>query len=141
MNKVDFRRREFLRVTLGAGVAAIGLNAAERNIYWGLGLVTWKGKSNWPEILKDVDAAGFDGVEPFSAKLLTDDAMAELTAMVGLIAVKDQIRSIAASVEAARRRAIAGHGAEKPNPHTRHPHPQMSPSVTASGVRVRPFRL
>ena len=46
-----------------------------------------------------------------------DDAMAELSAMVGLTAVKDQVRSITASVEAARRRAIAGHGTEKPMQH------------------------
>ena len=78
MNKGDWRRREFLRATLCVGAAAMGLNAAERNIYWGLGLVTWKGKSNWPEILRDVDAAGFDGVEPFTAKFLNDEAMAEL---------------------------------------------------------------
>jgi len=49
--------------------------------------------------------------------ITVDEAMAELTAMVGLTAVKDQIRSITASVEAARRRAIAGHGAEKPMQH------------------------
>jgi SpoVK/Ycf46/Vps4 family AAA+-type ATPase len=46
-----------------------------------------------------------------------DEAMDELDAMIGLTAVKDQIRSIAASVEAARRRALAGHGAEKPMQH------------------------
>ena len=49
--------------------------------------------------------------------ITVDEAMAELTAMVGLAAVKDQIRSITASVEAARRRAIAGHGTEKPMQH------------------------
>jgi SpoVK/Ycf46/Vps4 family AAA+-type ATPase len=49
--------------------------------------------------------------------ITVDDAMAELTAMVGLTAVKDQIHSITASVEAARRRAMAGHGAEKPMQH------------------------
>jgi SpoVK/Ycf46/Vps4 family AAA+-type ATPase len=49
--------------------------------------------------------------------ITVEDAMAELDAMVGLIAVKDQVRSITASVEAARRRAIAGHGAEKPMQH------------------------
>jgi len=49
--------------------------------------------------------------------ITVDDAMAELTAMVGLTAVKDQMRSMTASVEAARRRAIAGHGAEKPMQH------------------------
>ena len=43
--------------------------------------------------------------------------MAELDAMIGLTAVKDQIRSISASIEAARRRAIAGFGAEKPMQH------------------------
>ena len=46
-----------------------------------------------------------------------DEAMAELTAMVGLAAVKDQVRSIIASVEAARRRAMAGHATEKPMQH------------------------
>jgi SpoVK/Ycf46/Vps4 family AAA+-type ATPase len=49
--------------------------------------------------------------------ITVDEAMAELNAMVGLAAVKDQVRSITASVEAARRRAIAGHGAEKPMQH------------------------
>jgi SpoVK/Ycf46/Vps4 family AAA+-type ATPase len=46
-----------------------------------------------------------------------DEAMAELDAMIGLAAVKDQVRSIAASVEAARRRALTGHGTEKPMQH------------------------
>jgi SpoVK/Ycf46/Vps4 family AAA+-type ATPase len=46
-----------------------------------------------------------------------DEAMAELTAMIGLAAVKDQVRSITAAVEAARRRAIAGHNADKPMQH------------------------
>jgi SpoVK/Ycf46/Vps4 family AAA+-type ATPase len=46
-----------------------------------------------------------------------DEAMAELNAMIGLGAVKDQVRSVTASVEAARRRAIAGHGTEKPMQH------------------------
>jgi SpoVK/Ycf46/Vps4 family AAA+-type ATPase len=46
-----------------------------------------------------------------------DEAIAELDAMIGLASVKDQVRSITASVEAARRRAIAGHGTEKPMQH------------------------
>ena len=46
-----------------------------------------------------------------------DEAMAELNAMIGLTAVKAQVRSVTASVEAARRRAIAGHGTEKPMQH------------------------
>jgi SpoVK/Ycf46/Vps4 family AAA+-type ATPase len=46
-----------------------------------------------------------------------EEAMAELDAMIGLAAVKDQVRSITASVEAARRRAVAGHGTDKPMQH------------------------
>jgi SpoVK/Ycf46/Vps4 family AAA+-type ATPase len=49
--------------------------------------------------------------------ITVDEAMAELNAMIGLAAVKDQVRSVTASVEAARRRAIAGHGTEKPMQH------------------------
>jgi SpoVK/Ycf46/Vps4 family AAA+-type ATPase len=49
--------------------------------------------------------------------ITVDEAMTELTAMIGLAAVKEQVRSITASVEAARRRAIAGHGTEKPMQH------------------------
>ena len=45
------------------------------------------------------------------------DAMAELDAMIGLAPVKEQVRSIAASIEAARRRAIAGVATEKPMRH------------------------
>lgn len=78
MDKKNFCRRGFLRTSFCIGATAIGLEAAERNIYWGLGLVTWKGKANWPEILHDVDAAGFDGMEPFTPKFLNDEAMAEL---------------------------------------------------------------
>jgi len=44
-------------------------------------------------------------------------AMAELDNMIGLSSVKDQIRQITASVEAARRRVMAGYGAEKPMQH------------------------
>jgi SpoVK/Ycf46/Vps4 family AAA+-type ATPase len=51
------------------------------------------------------------------AHITVDEAMAELTAMIGLAAVKDQVRSITASVEAARRRAIAGHTGNRPMQH------------------------
>ncbi len=44
-------------------------------------------------------------------------AMAELDAMIGLAAVKDQVGTIIASVEAARRRAMAGHQADRPMQH------------------------
>src|ERR1022692_951578 len=50
-------------------------------------------------------------------EITVDEAMAELDAMIGLTAVKDQIRSISASIEAARRRALAGFGADKPMQH------------------------
>jgi SpoVK/Ycf46/Vps4 family AAA+-type ATPase len=46
-----------------------------------------------------------------------EDAMAELDAMIGLGPVKEQVRSIAASIEAARRRAVAGFSADKPMRH------------------------
>ncbi len=46
-----------------------------------------------------------------------EDALAELDAMVGLGPVKEQVHSIAVSIEAARRRAVAGFGADKPMRH------------------------
>jgi SpoVK/Ycf46/Vps4 family AAA+-type ATPase len=49
--------------------------------------------------------------------ITVEETMAELDAMIGLEAVKEQVRSIAASIEAARRRALAGIGAEKPMQH------------------------
>jgi inosose dehydratase len=63
---------------LGLAGSAFKLNAAEKNIHWALGLVTWGGKAEWPQILDDVEAGGFDGVEPFTAKFLNDEAMNEL---------------------------------------------------------------
>jgi SpoVK/Ycf46/Vps4 family AAA+-type ATPase len=50
-------------------------------------------------------------------EITVDEAMAELDNMIGLTAVKDQIRSIAASIEAARRRAVAGYVTDKPMQH------------------------
>jgi SpoVK/Ycf46/Vps4 family AAA+-type ATPase len=50
-------------------------------------------------------------------QISVEDAMAELDAMIGLAPVKDQVRSIAASIEAARRRAVAGVTNEKPMRH------------------------
>lgn len=78
MDQRKWKRREFLCATVSAGIAGSVLNGAERNIYWGLGLVTWRGKAGWPDILHDVNEAGFDGVEPFTAKFVNDEAMAEL---------------------------------------------------------------
>jgi len=50
-------------------------------------------------------------------EITVDEAMAELDNMIGLTAVKDQVRSIAASIEAARRRAVAGYATDKPMQH------------------------
>jgi SpoVK/Ycf46/Vps4 family AAA+-type ATPase len=50
-------------------------------------------------------------------QISVDDAMAELEAMIGLAPVKEQVRSIAASIEAARRRAVAGYATDKPMQH------------------------
>jgi SpoVK/Ycf46/Vps4 family AAA+-type ATPase len=50
-------------------------------------------------------------------QISVDEAMAELDAMIGLAPVKEQVRSIAKSIEAARRRAVAGVTTEKPMRH------------------------
>jgi SpoVK/Ycf46/Vps4 family AAA+-type ATPase len=60
------------------------------------------------------DRAGGDQQPP---EITVAQAMAELDNMIGLTSVKDQIRQITASVEAARRRVMAGYGAEKPMQH------------------------
>jgi SpoVK/Ycf46/Vps4 family AAA+-type ATPase len=64
-------------------------------------------------------AAGRDRAsgEPQPPEITVAQAMAELDTMIGLTSVKDQIRQITASVEAARRRVMAGYGAEKPMQH------------------------
>jgi len=50
-------------------------------------------------------------------QITVEDAMAELEAMIGLTSVKEQVRSIAASIEAARRRTVAGITTERPMRH------------------------
>ncbi len=45
------------------------------------------------------------------------EALDELDAMIGLRPVKEQVHSIAVSIEAARRRAVAGFGTDKPMRH------------------------
>ncbi len=55
--------------------------------------------------------------DPGPGPITVEAAVGELTAMIGLAAVKEQVRTVTASVEAARRRAIAGHGAGKPMQH------------------------
>jgi SpoVK/Ycf46/Vps4 family AAA+-type ATPase len=73
--------------------------------------------------LRSVDGDGSSPARPAAdpaptwPAITVDEAMGELNAMIGIAAVKDQVRSITASVEAARRRAMAGHGTEKPMQH------------------------
>ena len=50
-------------------------------------------------------------------EITPEEALAELDAMIGLGPVKEQVRSIAVSIEAARRRAVAGFGTDKPMRH------------------------
>jgi len=58
-----------------------------------------------------------DRAAPRPPEITVDEAMAELDNMIGLTAVKEQVRSIAASIEAARRRAVAGYATDKPMQH------------------------
>jgi len=62
-------------------------------------------------------ARGARSAERQAPDISVVDAMAELDGMIGLAAVKEQVRSIAASIEAARRRAVAGYQTEKPMRH------------------------
>ncbi len=64
--------------------------------------------------LRDRDSAAAEAALP---EISVDEAMAELASMIGLEPVKEQIRSIAASIEAARMRALAGYATEKPMRH------------------------
>ncbi len=50
-------------------------------------------------------------------EITPEEALAELDAMIGLAPVKEQVRSIYVSIEAARRRAVAGFGTDKPMRH------------------------
>jgi SpoVK/Ycf46/Vps4 family AAA+-type ATPase len=49
--------------------------------------------------------------------ITVEQAVAELDSMIGLTGIKDQIRQLTASVEAARRRALAGYEVDKPMQH------------------------
>src|SRR5580700_6538296 len=64
------------------------------------------------------DQPGGQGYPPRPRpQISVEDAMAELDAMIGLAPVKEQVRSIAASIEAARRRTVAGISTERPMRH------------------------
>jgi SpoVK/Ycf46/Vps4 family AAA+-type ATPase len=65
----------------------------------------------------DYAARNRQQTRPPRPQISVEDAMAELDAMIGLGPVKDQVRSIAASIEAARRRAMANISTERPMRH------------------------
>ncbi|GAA3747650.1 SpoVK/Ycf46/Vps4 family AAA+-type ATPase [Spinactinospora alkalitolerans] len=57
------------------------------------------------------------GTESAAVPVPVDEALAELEDMIGLDPVKQQVRAIAASIEAARLRADAGYAVDKPLRH------------------------
>jgi len=65
---------------------------------------------------RDHQGGGYGSPRP-RPQISVEDAMAELDAMIGLASVKEQVRSIAASIEAARRRTVAGITTERPMRH------------------------
>jgi inosose dehydratase len=87
MNQRNWNRRHFIR-TAAVATAGAALGAAQRNIPWGLGAVTWTAKAtgpvHWRQICPDVAAAGFDGVEPFTTPNLqvNDENMNELAELL-----------------------------------------------------------
>jgi inosose dehydratase len=71
-------RREFTRALLAPALLPSAALPAGNNIHWSLGAVTWVVKTGkkplaWSDILPDVAAAGFDGVEPFTSPTLPVD--------------------------------------------------------------------
>ena len=82
-NSRKYTRRYFVQVGLCAGAAAALPADTSRYILWGLGFVTWRSRgAGWPVILRDVNEAGFDGVEPFTPKFLNDESMGELAELL-----------------------------------------------------------
>src|SRR5262245_2885174 len=78
------RRQVVQAITLAAMPRITGF-AAESNIRWALGAVTWvvkAGKNSplWSDILSDIAAAGFNGFEPFTTRTLpvNDENMAAI---------------------------------------------------------------
>ena len=65
---------------------------------------------------------------PYQEEISVEEALAELEDMIGLEPVKRQVRSIAASIEAANLRAEAGVPIEKPMRHSRLRRPARAPA-------------
>jgi SpoVK/Ycf46/Vps4 family AAA+-type ATPase len=68
-----------------------------------------------------------------------EEAFAELDAMIGLAPLKEHVRSIAALIEAARRRAIAGVRTEKPMFHLVFTGPPGTGKTTAAVIVAKIF--
>jgi inosose dehydratase len=68
-------RRQVLQAMLATGTGISKAVAAERNISWALGAVTWVVKAGsaspkWEDILADIRNGGFEGFEPFTTQTL-----------------------------------------------------------------------
>lgn len=90
----NLTRRNFIGAAAAGTVAA---NAAQQNIHWGLGIVTWVARANrakkpldWPEILDDIQAGGFEAIEVFTQNTLpvTDENMDRLARVLPNYKVK-----------------------------------------------------
>ena len=108
-----------------AGPASFGHNAAQGNNATSqpgpghAGAAPGYGVRAQAAALPYSEGAGRDQSGPPRPRpqISVEDAMAELDAMIGLAPVKEQVRFIAASIEAARRRTVAGITTERPMRH------------------------